>query len=200
MKIFFFLLVLVSIILLIFQPGSNQTNKILPITELHPEKIKILSSRVTCLKWGDLFGINLLQAKTELSQLLNHGDYLSELPAGESTVYWIYIPPLRTDREIGRQINRLHNLKVPYLHVQDRERSEWHNAISFGMFREQSAATQLMEELKKKGIANVNISKLNLEQVKFVVREPTEEVQEAIYRLALQFPDSRLERAECERF
>ncbi len=42
--------------------------------------------------------------------------------------------------------------------------------------------------------------RLSLEQVKLVIREPTKEVKEKIFMLAQQFPDSKLEITECERF
>lgn len=200
MRIFFFLLVLSNILFLVIQSELNETNK-LSVAGMYPEKIKLLPSQVACLTWGNLFGVDLLSVRAELSQLGLAAD-IRELSAGKITVHWVSIPPLRSEREIKRQINRLNHLHVPYLHVQEHlsSDSEWHNAISFGMFREQSVAIELVEELKKKGILNVNINKLSLEQVKLIIREPTEEVQESIYRLTQQFPDSKLESAECERF
>lgn len=150
MRIFFFMLVLTNILFLIIQSELNDTKK-LSVAELYPEKIKLLPSQVTCLIWGDLFGVDLLNIRAELSQLGLAAD-IRELSAGEITVHWVSIPPLRSEREIERQINRLNNLNVPYLHVQDRLHgdSEWHNAISFGMFQEQLVAIELVEELKKK--------------------------------------------------
>lgn len=200
MRIFFFLLVLTNILFLIIQSELNDANK-LSVAELYPEKIKLLPSQVTCLIWSDLFGVDLLNIRAELSQLGLAAD-IRELSAGKTTVHWVSIPPLRTEREIKRQINKLNNLNIPYLHIREHVHgdSEWHNAISFGMFREQSIARELEEELKKKGILNVNINKLSLEQVKLIIREPTEEMQDSIDRLTQQFPDSKLESPECERF
>jgi hypothetical protein len=199
MKIFFFLLLLVNIVfLMIIQLESNQTNKV-HITQSYLEEIRLLPSRVACLKWGNLFGIDLQRIKNNISEL-ELDSYLSELPAGEIIVYWVYIPSSKTEREIKRQINKLQKLNIPYQYIQNNEHSPWHNAISFGMLRERSLATQLIEELKSKGILNVNMRRLSLEQVKFVIREPTKEVKEKIFMLAQQFPDSKLEITECERF
>jgi hypothetical protein len=199
MKIFFFLLLLVNIVfLMIIQLESNQTNKV-HITQSYLEEIRLLPSRVACLKWGNLFGIDLQRIKNNISEL-ELDSYLSELPAGEIIVYWVYIPSSKTEREIKRQINKLQKLNIPYQYIQNNEHSQWHNAISFGMLRERSLATQLIEELKSKGILNVNMRRLSLEQVKFVIREPTKEVKEKIFMLAQQFPDSKLEITECERF
>jgi hypothetical protein len=199
MKIFFFLLLLVNIVfLMIIQLESNQTNKV-HITQSYLEEIRLLPSRVACLKWGNLFGIDLQRIKNNISEL-ELDSYLSELPAGEIIVYWVYIPSSKTEREIKRQINKLQKFNIPYQYIQNNEHSQWHNAISFGMLRERSLATQLIEELKSMGILNVNMRRLSLEQVKFVIREPTKEVKEKIFMLAQQFPDSKLEITECERF
>ncbi|SDY78700.1 SPOR domain-containing protein [Nitrosomonas sp. Nm58] len=199
MKIFFFLLLLVNIVfLMIIQLESNRTNKV-HITQSYLEEIRLLPSRVACLKWGNLFGIDLQRIKNNISEL-ELDSYLSELPAGEIIVHWVYILSPKTEREIKRQINKLQKLNMPYQYIQNNEYSQWHNAISFGMLRERSLATQLIEELKSKGILNVNMRRLSLEQVKFVIREPTKEVKEKIFMLAQQFPDSKLEITECERF
>ncbi len=89
----------------------------------------------------------MLQIKTDISELkLN--SYLTELPAGEIIVHWVYIPFPRTEHEVKKQINKLQKLNIPYQHVQNSEYSQWYNAISFGMLREQPLAAQLIEELK----------------------------------------------------
>ncbi|MBK7354120.1 MAG: hypothetical protein IPI97_10960 [Nitrosomonas sp.] len=200
MKIFFYLLLFTNIIMLaiiaLVELNSNKNNIVM---ELHPEKIVVLPTQVACLEWWNLYGTALQHARTELPKLnLDHS--VMEVPMEEVSVYIVHIPVLKTKREMDRQLSQLQKLNIEYQLTQENVDYLQKDSIILGIYQEQSSALRKLEELNGKNVNNVIISERNLEQVKYMFLEPTEEVEAHLQEFVRAFPDSNLKLTQCDRF
>lgn len=200
MKIFFYLLLITNIITLVIIAivglDSNKNNRLM---EFHAEKIKILPTQVACLEWLNLYGAALQQARTELPKL-NLDHFIIESPMEEITVYIIHIPALKTKREIDRQLAQLQKLNIAYQLIQENVGYLQKDSIMLGMYQEQSVAMKKLEELSSINVNNAIISERDIEQVKYIFLEPTEDVRIYLQQLIEKFPDSNLKLTQCDRF
>ncbi len=197
-KIFVFLLLVNIIVAFYFHTDSD--DKLLARAPLiHPEKIVLLPAKVACLKWDNLLGPAVQQARAEISQWKLGKSHFNEVSKGEIIVYWVHVPPFRTVRETTRQINELEKLGVPHMHIQENEGSPWHNVISLAILRDESEAMALVDGLKNRGVTRVTNSEQRLEQFEFVIRNPSAQMTEQIQQLVQQFPETRLDITECDR-
>lgn len=201
MKALFFLLLFANVVFAIYiqsELGSG-SGPSLP-EELHPEKIKLLSTSapatLACLKWGSFIGMDLQRAETAVAKL-QLGDSLSRYAVGEVAAYWAHIPPLRTRHDAAKKIEELKKLGVTnYFHIQDN--SKWNNAISLDIFLSEEAARKFIVEIRSKGVKSALIGERNLKQMAFVVHSPADSVIEKMVNLKQEFPGSELKARECE--
>ena len=126
------------------------------------------------------------------------GQETQRVGAGKKSGYWVYIPPLRNKEHAVQKMGELGRLKITnYYHVQDN--SQWNNAISMGFFLHEDEADDLLEDLKRTGVRSAVMGKRYLEQIKFVLRDPPQEVVEKMKTLKEEFPGSKLETVQCDR-
>jgi hypothetical protein len=151
----------------------------------------------TCLEWGNFLSVE--HARIEAAMARRQLDHETQrVAAGKKTGYWVYIPPLKNREHAVRKMGELDRLKITnYYHVQDN--SQWNNAISIGFFDDEDEADDLLEELKRTGVRSAVMGKRYLEQIKFVLREPPQEVVEKMKALKTEFPGSKLETVQCDR-
>ncbi len=201
MRTLFFLLLFINLAFAVYiqlEPVARSGPQSAP--EFRPEKIKPLpaiaaQATTTCLEWGrfveaDLERVESAIAKHELSEQVSRQDI------GKAPVYWIHIPPLRSRQHAERKMGELKRLGVTtYTLVQDD--SKWNNAISMGFFENIEDAQAFMAALRSKGVRSAIIGARNLEQVKFVAREPSESVTGKMTALKQEFPGSELNTTEC---
>ncbi|MDQ3186305.1 MAG: SPOR domain-containing protein [Pseudomonadota bacterium] len=204
MRTLFFLLLLTNVAFaayMLMEPASSGSTpprlegSTLPRPELRPEKIKPTLAPVTCLEWGTFVDADLerIEAAIAAQQL---DDKVARQAMGKVPTYWIHIPPLGSKSHAERKIEELIRLGVTtYSHVQDD--SKWNNAISMGFFHDIEEARNLMTVLRSKGVRSAVIGARNVEQVKFVVRAPSENVKEKMMELKQEFPGSELNTTTC---
>lgn len=197
MKIVFFLLLFMNVLLLIMmQFNSDQPSNEQVPTLLKTEKIKLLPSHVPCLEWGDFFGEDLKRVNERMHEL-NLNKRLSMHLVGEINAHWVYIPPINNARLAKKEVRRLKQKGISSFRVQ--EEGLWNNAISIALLRDENTAKQLLVNLKNKGIRSVKIGTRQLQQTKFVIREPEFSVYEKIQLMAAQFSESTLITTVCKR-
>lgn len=200
MKIFFYLLLFTNIIMLaIIALVELNSNKHSRVMEFYPEKIKVLPTQVACLEWWNLYGTALQHARAELPKL-NLGHSVIESLMEEITVYIIYIPALKTKREMDRQFSQLQKLNIAYQLVQENIGYLQKDSIMLEMHQEESVALKKLEELNSINVNNAIISERDIEQVKYIFLEPTEDVKTQLQQFAEEFPNSSLKLTQCDRF
>lgn len=200
-KKIFFVLLLVNIVVAysFYTAADNRLSDPDPVSQLHPEKIKLLSHRVTCLEWSGLIDPIVQQVRADLSAPEWKHIRWKEVADGKISVHAIYIPPFRTVWRNERLIERLEKLQIPYLHLQESTAEPWHNSILLGVTPEIEAAQALLDELNSHGMTRVVHDEQQLEQFFFLIFEPTAQITEKIKALTDQFFGSRLEITECDR-
>ncbi len=105
-----------------------------------------------CYEWGVFSAANLTGAQTAVSNLSLQAT-VKEQSSIEAKRFWVYKPPLKSGEAAQAKALELKALGVEELYVvQD---ARWKNAISFGVFEDEQLATNLLNELKAKGVKEV---------------------------------------------
>lgn len=175
MKRFFWLLVLINFGLLAYfnigyiLPGKPE----IKLTEINPDKIKLLSQTeidtlpkkaepsppvvesqpvAMCFEWGIFSDSSLAKAQKTLAKMAIQASAKEE-NSDQPKRYWVYKPPVKTTAEAQKRAAEFKELGVEDLFVVQEDK--WKNAISFGIFEDEQLAEKLVQELREKGIKNV---------------------------------------------
>lgn len=198
MKTLFFLLLFINVAFAFYiqSPRPPAGGRAQPLPEIQPERSTTPSvAPVSCLEWGSFFEADLQQVEAAIARQ-DLGDKLSRQPAGKTPVYWIHIPPLRSKYHAIKKMGELRRLKLTnFSHVQ--EDGKWNNAISMGFFHNIDEAQNVMASLRSKGVKSAVIGARNLEQIKFVVQAPSDDITGRMKELEREFPGSELKTIEC---
>lgn len=197
MKTLFFLLLFLNVAFAFYiqSPRLPSGGGVPRLPELQPERIEPSAASTNCLEWGSFLEADLQQVEAAIAGQ-DLGDKLSRQPAGKTPAYWIHIPPLRSKYHAIKKMGELRRLKLTnFHHVQ--EDSKWNNAISMGFFHNIDEAQNMMASLRSKGVRSAVIGARNLEQVKFVVQAPSDDITARMRELEREFPGSELKTIEC---
>ena len=150
----------------------------------------------TCLEWGKFLGVEHTRMEAAMARRqLDHD--AQRIAVGKKSGYWVYIPPLRNREHAVRKMGELGRLGLTnYYRVEDN--GQWNNAISMGFFDDEDEADDLLEELRGTGVRSAVMGKRSLEQIKFVLRDPPQDVVEKMKALKAEFPGSELKTIECD--
>jgi hypothetical protein len=175
MKRFFWLLVFINLGLLAYfnigyiLPGNPE----IKLTEINPDKIKLLSQAeidslpkkaesslpvveaqpvAMCFEWGIFSDTSLATAQKTLAKMAIQATTKEE-NSNQPKRYWVYKPPVKTTAEAQKKAAEFKELGVEDLFVVQEDK--WKNAISFGIFEDEQLAEKLVQELRAKGIKNV---------------------------------------------
>ena len=170
MKLWVWLLVLLNVVLLVYFNVDRFVPKVEVVQEeINPEKLKLLidedfdtlpkkelvvgSQPINgCYKWGSFTDNNLAAAQTVLERLGLEAEVIEGPAPQQDRRFWVYYPPLASAELAQRKADEIKRLGIGELYiVQD---TKWRNAISFGLFSEETLAVSLLNELKAKGVKN----------------------------------------------
>lgn len=196
MRIIFIILLIANVAFFASaQFHSDDRNENIPLP-VNPEKIILVPAHENCLMWGNFYEEQIQYATSVLAELLPDLAYSLE-EAGDTTLYWLYIPPYPNKDLANREINKLRNLGIVSFRVKDG--SQWENAISLGMFYDQTDAFKQLREVEKKGIGIAKIEHRTVLLKKMVIREPIPDIKDSMQKLVEQFDDTQLHFGKCER-
>lgn len=197
MKIIFIILLIINVVYVIggqLYPNDEDTTR---ASMLNPEKIVLLPiDEQKCLEWGNFYEEQAHYAETILSEIVSDQSYELE-EAGNTMMYWLYIPPLPNKEAANRMINKLRNLGIVSFRV--KENGEWRNAISLSMLYDKDDALKQLKEIEKKGITSAAIENRSVTLKKIVIHNPTPMIREQMQKLAEQFEETQLVQSKCER-
>lgn len=197
MRTLFFLLLLANVAFAVYmlsKPVSNGSTP--PQRELQPEKIKPVPAPTMCLEWGNFFDADLESIEAAIAAQQLDGE-VTRQAVGKVPVYWVHIPPLGSKFQAERKIEELKRLGIT-AHSRVEDDSKWNNAISMGFFQEIDEARNLLTSLRSRGVRSAIIGARNVEQLKFVIRTPSEDVTRKMMELKQEFPGSELNTRACE--
>lgn len=105
-----------------------------------------------CYEWGIFEPAKLNDVLTVLNALsIKHS--VVQQSTQESIRYWVYKPPLPSDAAAQAKAEELKALGIEDFFVV--QEPKWRNAISFGVFRDEQLAANLVNDLRYRGVREV---------------------------------------------
>lgn len=153
--------------------------------------------QVACYEWGSFTGKRVERARDVVEKFGLEDVKVETVGNKEATRYWVYIPPLASFEEAQARNSALHRLGIDNTFIV--KDAQWRNAISFGVFKDESLATRLAEDMRSRGVTDVVKAVRNQEGRQFLLtlRNLPESRAEEIRRLKPDFPYSELKQVEC---
>lgn len=109
-------------------------------------------TEASCYEWGIFSTVSLSNAQKAASNLSLQPAVKAQTSL-EAKRFWVYKPPMKSVEAAQAKALELEALGVQELFVI--QNSKWKNAISFGVFEDEQLASNLLNELKAKGIKDV---------------------------------------------
>lgn len=173
---------------------------------VHAEQIKLLSKdeslavqakQPVCLHW-DVLAVDEMPRAQQVLQKLQLGDRATPLPAAGNE-YWVYIPPLKSQKEADKKLAELKALGVTG-DVVAQDDAKWRNAVSLGMFASEQAAADFLARLRGKGVksAKTELRNSQAQPAGFMVRGVDDKLMAELVKAKLDFPKSELKAVECK--
>lgn len=151
----------------------------------------------SCFEWGSFNTADAARALAALRKL-DLKVTAKKIPRQESTRYWVYIPPLKTLEEAQAK-----NEEIKALGVEDTmilQDAQWRNAISLGLFKEESLASKFVDKLHGMGIANatkVTRGQGN-NQTSYLIRHASPQQAIKLAELKPNFSAGELKQIDCQ--
>jgi hypothetical protein len=166
------------------------------VAALAPGKVAALSD--VCVEWGPFSDADRARALADLEPLAL-GRLLTQKRVEFDGGFWVNMGPFATRAAAEARIGDLRRQGAKDLGVADAGRSQF--AISFGVFRTESAAVAYAEELARLGIklAKVEPRGQPIVQTLVVVRDPQQPVVARLKDLQVQYPGTEIKITACER-
>jgi hypothetical protein len=156
-----------------------------------------VAEATSCYEWGIFTKSNIDNAQTTANKLLLQATLKEHTPT-EAKRYWVYLPKLKSTQAAQDKADELRNMGVSDLYIlQD---SKWKNAISFGIFEDETLATKLYEDLKAKGVKNVTKSQREQGSGNFslYIKNATTTDIGHLKDVKTEFPEAEIKEVGCE--
>ncbi|MEO8004813.1 MAG: SPOR domain-containing protein [Betaproteobacteria bacterium] len=161
---------------------------------LTPAKVSAVAA--TCLEWSGFGPANLPGAEAALEGLAL-GEKLRKVDVTVQTTYWVYVPPQRSKADLDRKLKELKDLGISDL-APVIEGVRWRYAISLGLFRNEEGAKKFLATVREKGVpAQLGPREQRVNQIAFLVREPSETQSSQISTLKNDYPGSEMRSIPC---
>ena len=149
-----------------------------------------------CYEWGVFSAANLTGAQSALSKLSLQAT-VKEQSSKDAKRFWVYKPPLKSAEAAQAKALELKALGVNELYVV--QEAKWKNAISFGVFEDEQLATNLLNELRAKGVKEVVKSLRNQGKghASLQFNKLTDAEVLALKKLKPDFPEADIKEVAC---
>ena len=160
------------------------------------QNLNSVTDRTGCYEWGIFSRNNLAAAKTELSRLALSSTEKKQT-SQEAQRFWVYIPPLKSAALAQVKAEELKALGIQDTFIV--QEPQWRNAISFGVFQDEKLATNLLNELKSKGVstATKNLRNQGKEHISLLLKNVPTAAAAALANMKAQFPGSEIKSMNC---
>lgn len=218
MRLLFLVLLLANVALYAYtyvtRQQSDAAARFLQL-QINPEKIRL--ARVTaassparppavvaapaapaaCLEWG-VFSGPAVERADEAIATLGLPDALVQRTVVDAGGYWVYIPPLKTKADVDKNIAALKEAGIADFFVVQGQ-TQWRNAISLGIFKNESSAKSFLASVNGKGISSATIGRREnfLKQIAYFVREPSQDTVGRLAELQREFRGSEVKAVAC---
>ncbi len=160
------------------------------------DKPTVATTNLTCYEWGVFSTVNLSGAQAAVSNLSLQA-IVKEQSSTEAKRFWVYKPPLKSAEAAQAKAIELKKLGVEELYVvQD---TKWKNAISFGVFEDEQLATNLLNELKAKGVKEIlkGVRNQGKGHASLQFSKLTDSEVLALKKLKPDFPEADIKEVAC---
>lgn len=153
--------------------------------------------QTSCYEWGIFSKNNLSAAKNELSRLAVSSTEKNQT-SQEAQRFWVYIPPLKSTALAQARVEALKALGIQDIFIV--QEPQWRNAISFGIFQDEKLATNLLNELKAKGVSSAtkNLRNQGKEHVSLLLKDVPATVATELANMKARFPGSEIKSVACD--
>jgi hypothetical protein len=178
MRVLFWLLLILNVgALLYFNLDQfSSKNAVKAAADVSPEKMKLLTEEevklmpqrvivnpaqtpaspvnetVACYEWGNFTEGELSNVVTVVNAFFIKNSVVPQ-PSSQSTRYWVYKAPLPSEEAANVKVQELKTLGVTDFFIVQEPKMRY--AISFGIFKDETLATKLMEDLRHRGVKDV---------------------------------------------
>ena len=166
-------------------------------TSNSPTNLNSVAVQAGCYEWGIFSKNNLAAAKTELNRLALSSSEKKQT-SQEAQRFWVYIPPLKSAALAQTKVEELKALGIQDTFIV--QEPQWRNAISFGVFQDEKLATNLLNELKSKGVstATKNLRNQGREHVSFLLKDVSAAAAAELANMKARFPGSEIKSVDCK--
>ena len=178
-------------------PNTNAAPAATPLDIAAPQNNVSVTETTGCYEWGIFTKNNIDNAQTTASKLLLQATLKEHTPT-EAKRYWVYLPKLKSSQAAQEKAAELRGMGVSDLYIlQD---SKWKNAISFGIFEDETLAAKLFEDLKTKGVKNVTKSQREQGAGNFslYIKNATATDIGHVKEVKTEFPEAEIKEVVCE--
>lgn len=151
-----------------------------------------------CFTWTGISQARVAEAQSELAKLSLSGEIKAQVSGDEAQKrYWVYRPPMPTLSQVMDKVAELRRLGVQEMTVV--QEPPWKNTISFGLFRDEHLAQNLLEDLKSKGVKTAKMVMRNdgKEDVSLIFKEVSDTIVPQVQALKLNFPETEVTEVAC---
>jgi len=150
----------------------------------------------SCYEWGSFNPADSVRALTELKKL---DLQITDQPVTkmESARYWVYIPPLNSLEDAQAKNEEIKALGVEdTLILQD---TQWKNAISLGIFKNEALANKYIDKLHGMGVDNAVKQKhgQGKTETSYIIRHVQPEQLVKLTALKPHFSAGELKQVDC---
>lgn len=162
-----------------------------------PKAAPVVAKAAACLEWGAFIGPEAARGDAAIAEL--------KLPAAQVrrvvsdlNGHWVLIPPLKSRAEVDKMTERLKGYGITDFSIVQ-EPPQRQNAISLGIFRTEEAAQNLLNGLRKRGVAEatIEVREAFFRRVVFYVREPSETTVAKLSALRAALPGTDIKAVSC---
>jgi hypothetical protein len=173
-----------------------------PIESATPTDVAVVpqavsNEPVSCYEWGSFSATNLAAVQNILNQLSLKSSIIDHPSSQESTRYWVYKPPLASAEAAEKKADELRALGIEDFFIV--KESKWRNAISFGVFRDEQLATNMLDDLRHKGVREIVKSVRNHGSgySSVAIEGVTASLLTELKKSQPEFPDSEIKQSAC---
>ena len=156
-----------------------------------------LVSATACYEWGLFSAASIKKAQRAVEKLAIHA-IVKQPSQAQAKRFWIYKAPLKSNEEANKKALELKSMGIEDIYIV--QEAKWKNAISFGIFEDETLAIKLMKELSDKGVKNLakglRSDEKGHENLFFDNIANTQ--AEAIKQLKPEFPEADLKETQCQ--
>jgi hypothetical protein len=127
------------------------------IESTEQKSLPISNEPVACYEWGSFSQDSLIEVQTILNAL--NVNFTTSYESNEAIRYWVYKSPLPSAEAAQAKAREIKALGIEdFFIVQE---PKMRNAISFGVFRDETLANKLMDDLRRRGVRELVKSQRN---------------------------------------